>query len=148
MDSVFGMGWSTRERPPGSDEVVQWWGDDIRWCIDTFGPARCMFESNYPVDRMSLGYGVIWNAFQKIASSYTSDEQEDLFVDTAAVCIAFPNERGFERDSELSAPILSFCLSAPLWVTSDADRASNRTPAGGKLIARTMNRSRRWSGRR
>jgi L-fuconolactonase len=84
MDSVFGMGWSTRERPPGSDEVVQWWGDDIRWCIDTFGPARCMFESNYPVDRMSLGYGVIWNAFQKIASSYTSDEQEDLFVDTAA----------------------------------------------------------------
>jgi hypothetical protein len=35
--------------------------------------------------RMSLGYGVIWNAFQKIASSYTSDEQEDLFVDNAFV---------------------------------------------------------------
>jgi predicted TIM-barrel fold metal-dependent hydrolase len=38
MDSyLFRTGWSSQPRPPTSDEVVAWWGDDIRWCIDTFG---------------------------------------------------------------------------------------------------------------
>jgi L-fuconolactonase len=85
MDSYFyRTGWSSRARPPGSDEVVAWWGDDIRWCIDTFGPSRCMFESNYPVDRDAVGYTVLWNAFQKIAATYSGDEQDDLFAGTAA----------------------------------------------------------------
>jgi L-fuconolactonase len=83
MDVVFGTGWSRRERPPGSDEVADWWGDEIRFCIDTFGPDRCMFESNYPVDRESLGYGIIWNAFQKIARIYSDREQDELFAGTA-----------------------------------------------------------------
>ena len=54
-------------RALSSDEVVAWWGDDIRFCIDTIGPSRCLFESNFPVDRRSLGYTTLWNAFQKIA---------------------------------------------------------------------------------
>jgi L-fuconolactonase len=85
MDTyLFRTGWSARARPPGSDEVVAWWGDDIRWCIDVFGPSRCMFESNYPVDRDAIGYTVIWNAFQKIAAAYSDTEQDDLFAGTAA----------------------------------------------------------------
>ncbi len=85
MDSYFfRTGWSSRARPPGSDDVVAWWGDDICWCIDTFGPSRCMFESNYPVDRDAVGYTVLWNAFQKIAATYSADEQDDLFAGTAA----------------------------------------------------------------
>jgi L-fuconolactonase len=74
MDSLFGTGWSKRDRPPDSGEVVAWWGDDIRFCIDTFTPARCLFESNFPVDRRSVGYTVLWNAFQKIAEPYSEDE--------------------------------------------------------------------------
>lgn len=85
MDTYFfRTGWSSRARPPDSDEVVERWGDDIRWCIDTFGPSRCMFESNYPVDRDAVGYTVLWNAFQKIAAAYSDAEQDDLFVGTAA----------------------------------------------------------------
>jgi predicted TIM-barrel fold metal-dependent hydrolase len=85
MDSwFFGAGWSAQERPPGSDQVVNYWGDDIRWCIDTLGPDRCMFESNYPVDQATLDYTVIWNAFQKIAAGYSNEEQNDLFAGTAA----------------------------------------------------------------
>jgi predicted TIM-barrel fold metal-dependent hydrolase len=83
MDRMFGMGWSERERPPGSDEVVAWWGDDIRFCIDTLGPARCLFESNFPVDRWAVGYTVLWNAFQKIAGHYSHNEQDALFSGTA-----------------------------------------------------------------
>jgi L-fuconolactonase len=84
MDFFFATGWSSSSRPPGSDQVVQWWGDDIRWCIDTFGPSRCLFESNYPVDKVSCSYTVIWNAFQKMAAVYSDDEQDDLFAGTAA----------------------------------------------------------------
>jgi L-fuconolactonase len=85
MDTyLFRTGWSSRARPPGSDEVVEWWGDDIRWCIDTFGSSRCMFEANYPVDRDAIGYTVSWNAFQKIAAIYSDEEQNDLFAGTAA----------------------------------------------------------------
>jgi L-fuconolactonase len=84
MDFLFGTGWSSRARPVDSDLVAEWWRDDVRWCIDTFGPGRCMFESNYPVDRNSLSYTVLWNAFQKIAAVYSDHEQNDLFSGTAA----------------------------------------------------------------
>jgi predicted TIM-barrel fold metal-dependent hydrolase len=83
MDSQFGMGWSGKEKPPTSDAVVAWWGDDIRFCIDTIGPRRCLFESNFPVDRRAVGYTVLWNAFQKMAATYSSEEQDALFSNTA-----------------------------------------------------------------
>jgi len=83
MDSMFGMGWSKRELPPTSEEVVAWWGDDIRYCIDTIGPDRCLFESNFPVDRWCMNYTVLWNAFQKIAGHYSDAEQDALFSGTA-----------------------------------------------------------------
>jgi predicted TIM-barrel fold metal-dependent hydrolase len=83
MDSQFGMGWIGKESPPTSDAVVAWWGDDIRFCIDTIGPHRCMFESNFPVDRWAVGYTVLWNAFQKMAAAYSREEQDALFSGTA-----------------------------------------------------------------
>ncbi len=83
MDSQFGMGWTGQEKPPTSDQVVAWWGDDIRFCIDSFGPDRCLFESNFPVDRWAVGYTVLWNAFQKIAAGYSDEEQDKLFSGTA-----------------------------------------------------------------
>jgi predicted TIM-barrel fold metal-dependent hydrolase len=83
MDSQFGMGWTKQDKPPTSDQVVAWWGDDIRFCIDTFGPDRCLFESNFPVDRWAVGYTVLWSAFQKMAAGYSDAEQEALFSGTA-----------------------------------------------------------------
>lgn len=83
MDSQFGTGWSKQDKPPTSDQVVAWWGDDIRFCIDTFGPDRCLFESNFPVDRWAVGYTVLWNAFQKMAAGYSDAEQDALFSGAA-----------------------------------------------------------------
>jgi predicted TIM-barrel fold metal-dependent hydrolase len=93
MDMLYGMGWASLPKPVGSDEVARWWGDDIRWCIETFGPSRCMFESNYPADRQALGYTIIWNAFQKIASPYSADEQEWLFAGTATQVYRIGDDR-------------------------------------------------------
>jgi predicted TIM-barrel fold metal-dependent hydrolase len=80
---MFGHGWSQWERPPGSDEIVASWGDHLRFAIDTFGPSRCMFESNFPVDRLSCSYVVLWNAFKKLSAGYTAAERDDLMRGTA-----------------------------------------------------------------
>ena len=66
-----------------SDEVVARWGDEIRFVIDTFGPSRCMFESNFPVDRAGIDYVVLWNAFKKLSVGYSAAERADLFHGTA-----------------------------------------------------------------
>jgi L-fuconolactonase len=83
MEWYFGMGWHARPEPPGSEEVASYWGDWLRYAIDAFGPDRCMFESNFPVDRAALPYSVLWNAFQIVAADYTDEEQAALFSGTA-----------------------------------------------------------------
>jgi predicted TIM-barrel fold metal-dependent hydrolase len=51
--------------------------------IEAFGPARCMFESNFPVDKGSYSYGVFWNACKKLAAGASEAEKADLFAGTA-----------------------------------------------------------------
>ncbi len=58
-------------------------GRYYHYAIEQFGPERCMFESNFPVDRLSLSYGVLWNALKKIASRYSESEQGAMFAGTA-----------------------------------------------------------------
>ena len=53
-------------------------------CIEQFGPDRCLFESNFPVDKVSVSYHVLWNAFKRIASGCSAEEKAKLFHDTAA----------------------------------------------------------------
>ncbi len=84
MDRYYGGGWAAREAPPTSAELADYWGDVLVWCIDTFGPSRCMFESNFPVDRESCSYTVLWNVYQQVADRYSDDEQHQLFYQTAA----------------------------------------------------------------
>jgi L-fuconolactonase len=67
-----------------SAQLVERWGDHIRFVIDTFGPQRCMFESNFPVDRDGADYVALWNAFKLIAAPYSPTERAALLHDTAA----------------------------------------------------------------
>ena len=78
-----GFGWDLRPRPPTSDEVVEAQGRYYRHAIECFGADRCMFESNFPVDRRSLSYAVYWNAMKKIAAPYSGEEQHAMFYGTA-----------------------------------------------------------------
>lgn len=79
-----GFGWEKRARPPTSDELVETYRPYYTFAIDHFGPDRCMFESNFPVDRLSVSYTVLWNAFEKLARAYSADEQDAMFRRTAA----------------------------------------------------------------
>jgi predicted TIM-barrel fold metal-dependent hydrolase len=78
-----GFGWHTADRPPTSDEFVEAQARYYHHTIDCFGPERCMFESNFPVDRFSLSYAVLWNGLKKIAARYTADERTAMFSGTA-----------------------------------------------------------------
>lgn len=78
-----GFGWESRSRPPSSDEFVATYARYYEHAIEAFGPERCMFESNFPVDKLSLSYDVLWNAFKKLAAGYSEEEKDALFRGTA-----------------------------------------------------------------
>jgi len=78
-----GFGWHLADRPATSDEIVSAQAHYYNHTIDCFGPDRCMFESNFPVDRLSVSYRVLYNAFKKIAMQYSDQEQAQMFADTA-----------------------------------------------------------------
>jgi predicted TIM-barrel fold metal-dependent hydrolase len=80
----FGFDWHTRAKPVGSEELAQALAPLMHYCIDQFGPQRCMFESNFPVDKISYGYGVVFNAFKRLSKGYSAAERAALFHDTAA----------------------------------------------------------------
>jgi predicted TIM-barrel fold metal-dependent hydrolase len=80
---VFGMGWHHQPEGATSEELESAWGPEIRWCIEQFGVDRCMFESNFPVDRASCDYTVLWNAFKRTAAAASPSERAALFHDTA-----------------------------------------------------------------
>jgi predicted TIM-barrel fold metal-dependent hydrolase len=79
-----GFGWHERERPPGSAELAAATGRYYLHTIEKFGTARCMFESNFPVDRASCSYTVLWNTFKRLAAGASAADKAALFHDTAA----------------------------------------------------------------
>ena len=81
---VNGFGWHHRRRPPDSSELMEATRRYYEHTIDLFGVERCMFESNFPVDKVSCSYTVLWNSFKKLTMGYSSDERAQLFHDTAA----------------------------------------------------------------
>jgi L-fuconolactonase len=81
--AVNGFGFHKRDKPATSDQLVAETKDFYMHSIDVFGPDRCMFESNFPVDKVSVSYAVLWNAFKKMASGFSASEKQDLFHDTA-----------------------------------------------------------------
>jgi predicted TIM-barrel fold metal-dependent hydrolase len=80
----FGMGFGDRQRPASSQELAEAWAPWVHECIHAFGSARCMFESNFPVDKGSFSYLVGWNAMKRLAAGASADEKADLFWRTAA----------------------------------------------------------------
>jgi predicted TIM-barrel fold metal-dependent hydrolase len=80
---VFGFDFHEKNKAPSSDELSAQWSPYIHSCIETFGANRCMFESNFPVDKGSYSYSVMWNAFKKTVANYSIDEKYSLFFNTA-----------------------------------------------------------------
>ena len=80
---LIGFDFHMRDKPPSSEDLAQAWKPYIETCITEFGPERCMFESNFPVDKGTCSYQVLWNAFKRLAAGYSTDEKAALFSGTA-----------------------------------------------------------------
>ncbi|MET0295743.1 MAG: amidohydrolase family protein [Phenylobacterium sp.] len=69
--------------PATSEQLAADWRPYVETVIEAFGPDRCMFESNFPVDRGSGVYALVWNAFKRLAQGASADEKAALFSGTA-----------------------------------------------------------------
>jgi predicted TIM-barrel fold metal-dependent hydrolase len=90
---ISGHDFHKQERPATSDEIVGATGRYYRHAIDCFGVERCMFESNFPVDKQSCSYAVLWNAFKKMVADASESERAALFHDTATRAYRLGEER-------------------------------------------------------
>ena len=79
----YGFDWYTWDKPIGSEELCQALSPLMTYCIEQFGPDRCMFESNFPPDKVSSSYNVLFNAFKRLSNGYSYSERAALFHDTA-----------------------------------------------------------------
>ncbi len=79
-----GFGWHEQPAPPSSEALVAATRPWYEHALEAFGPDRCMFESNFPVDMVSCSYVVLWNAFKRLSAGYSPEDRAKLFHDTAA----------------------------------------------------------------
>jgi predicted TIM-barrel fold metal-dependent hydrolase len=94
---INGFGFHRRDRPATSTELVDATRDWYLHAIECFGPDRCMFESNFPVDKASGSYHVLWNAFKRLTAGFAEAERAALFHDTAARVYRLPPRDGERR---------------------------------------------------
>ena len=80
---LAGFGWRKLAQPPGSDALAQAWRPYFETCLEVFGAQRCMFESNFPVDRSGCSYTSLWNAFKRLAAPLAPIERQALLSATA-----------------------------------------------------------------
>lgn len=94
-----GFGWHEQTDPPGSIELAKTMRPYFYFCIELFGADRCMFESNFPVDKISYSYGILWNTFKRITEGLTSKDRAALFHDTAHAVYGLNHDAGiYKRD--------------------------------------------------
>jgi L-fuconolactonase len=85
-----GVSTASKELPPSSEEVAEAWWPWLEASIELFGANRCMFESNFPVQKRWCSYQVVWNAFKRIAAGASADDKAALFAGTAARVYGVP----------------------------------------------------------
>ncbi|NKB31499.1 MAG: amidohydrolase family protein [Pseudomonadales bacterium] len=81
--AINGFQWHKQELPPTSEQLAEATRPYILHCIEQFGPNRCMFESNFPVDKVSCSYNILWNSFKRVTTEFSDDEKKAMYHDTA-----------------------------------------------------------------
>lgn len=100
--AVYGFGFEHGSAPATSAQLARAWQPYIDTCIEAFGPQRCMFESNFPVDKHSCGYTGLWNAYKLATRSLSENERRDMFYRTACRTYRLPELQRIGDDSRLA----------------------------------------------
>lgn len=88
---LSGFGFDEQAIPPTSDDLAAAWKPWVMTALEIFGPSRCMWGSNFPVDKGSYAYGVGLNAYKRLCAGATADERHDIFWRTAARHYGLPD---------------------------------------------------------
>lgn len=83
MMRLASFDYGTASAPLSSEQLADHWRPFIEPCIELFGANRCNFESNFPVDKMGIGYAALWNGFKRIVAKASADEKTAMFSGTA-----------------------------------------------------------------
>jgi predicted TIM-barrel fold metal-dependent hydrolase len=83
MMRLAAFDYGTAPVPASSEELAGYWRPYMATCIELFGADRCMFESNFPVEKMGASWTTLWNAFKRVAEGGSADEKLALFSGTA-----------------------------------------------------------------
>ena len=81
--ATFGFGYAQRPKPPTSQELARDMRSFFEPCIEAAGVERCMFEADFPPDKISYSYGTYWNACKRLTRGYSQAERSALFFGTA-----------------------------------------------------------------
>jgi L-fuconolactonase len=73
----------TAAAPPDSQQLAQMWRPYIEPCIELFGAGRCIAAANFPVDKMGVPYGTMWNMYKRVTAGCSADEKRLIYRDTA-----------------------------------------------------------------
>ena len=68
---------------PGLPWTLEANGPIVRDTIAIFGTDRCMFASNYPVDRLAGSFEDIYSGFMAATKAFPQSERKALFHDNA-----------------------------------------------------------------
>ncbi len=81
---VSGFDFADHALPPTSEVLAAAFRPYIETATELFGARRCMFESNFPIDKGACSYPVLWNAFKRVAAGCSPEEKHALFYGAAA----------------------------------------------------------------
>jgi len=82
--AIGGFEFHKQTLPPSSEQLAEAWAPYVHACIESFGAQRCMFESNFPVDKAMCSYAVLWNAYKRIVTGASVSEKAWLFSHSAS----------------------------------------------------------------
>jgi L-fuconolactonase len=71
------------DAPPSSEQLAAHWRPYVETCIELFGADRCIAESNFPVEKMGIGFAALFNALKRIAAGCSPSEKAAIFAGTA-----------------------------------------------------------------
>jgi L-fuconolactonase len=87
-----GFGFEDKERAPSSVDLAQAWRPWIETCVAAFGPRRCMYGSNFPVDKGSFSYSIGLNALKRLVADASPEDRADIFWRSAKTFYRLPDD--------------------------------------------------------
>jgi len=76
---ILGFGAERQPTTMSKDELVDRVGPFITWALDTLGIQRCMFASNFPMDKVSVSYQNLVAALDELLANRTEEEKQLFF---------------------------------------------------------------------